>query len=342
MSSTSFVFRAFSLSLAGALLGCGGDARSASPPPPLTRTSGPQQAGAPLATLPALAEFTVDTSTVALAIDLPAQLYVEHDAAVVARSAGTIDSLFAELGDRVRVGQPLARMESTEQEIALASAEAAFENAGRAAVRARALTKSGFVTSADSEQAELQLRQTQIARRKSQNDVERTRVTAPFAGVVTARQARPKRFVAIGDTLFRVTEPAPLFARVRVPEASARALRVGDAASATALSGYSYAGRLIHAAPIIDAGSGTREVVLEINSAGALMAGSAVTMHLGREQRRVTSVPREAVAADGYVVVVENGRSTLRPVTLGRDIGGGRVEVLSGVAPGERLARPGR
>ena len=341
VSITSLGFRAVSMFLASVLLGCGGDARSANPPPRMS-LSQVTQAGAPIAALSSQAEFTVDTSTVALAIDLPAQLYVEHDAVVVARSAGTIDSLFAELGDRVRVGQPLARMESTEQDIALASADAAFENAGRAAVRARTLTKSGFVTPVDSEQAELQLRQTQIARRKAQNDVERTRVSAPFAGVVTMRQARPKRFVAVGDTLFRVTEPAPLFARVRVPEASARALKVGDVASATASNGFSYAGRLIHAAPMIDAGSGTREVVLEINSAGTLLAGSAVTMHLGREQRRVTSVPRVAVAADGYVVVVENGRSTLRPVTLGRDIGGGRVEVLSGVVLGERLARPGR
>jgi RND family efflux transporter MFP subunit len=341
VSITSFGLRAASMSLASALLGCGSDARSANPPHTASRSQ-VQQAGASIAALPTRAEFIVDTSTVALAIDLPAQLYVEHDAVVVARSAGTIDSLFAELGDRVRVGQPLARMESTEQEIALASADAAFDNAGRAAVRARALTKSGFVTPADSEQSELQLRQTQIARRKAQNDVERTRVTAPFAGVVTVRQARPKRFVAVGDTLFRLTYSGPLLARVRVPEASARALKVGDVTSATASNGYSYAGRVIHAAPMIDAGSGTREMVMEINSAGALMAGSAVTMHLGREQRRITSVPREAVAADGYVVVVENGRSSLRPVTLGRDIGGGRLEVLSGVAPGERLARPGR
>ena len=45
---------------------------------------------------------------------------------------------------------------------------------------------------------------------------------------------------------------------------------------------------------------------------------------------------------DGYVVVVENGRSTVRTVTVGRDVGSGRVEVLSGLSPGERLARPTR
>jgi hypothetical protein len=56
----------------------------------------------------------------------------------------------------------------------------------------------------------------------------------------------------------------------------------------------------------------------------------------------VTTVPREAVAPEGYVVVVENGRSTLRSVTVGREIGGGRVEIISGVSLGEHLAKPTR
>ena len=65
---------------------------------------------------------------------------------------------------------------------------------------------------------------------------------------------------------------------------------------------------------------------------GELLAGSSVVVRLGREARRVTTVPRAAVAPDGYVVVVENGRSTVRTVTLGRDVGNGRVEVLSGLS----------
>jgi RND family efflux transporter MFP subunit len=317
------------------LLGCGTEARSASP----------QQAGAPQGTTPpgARVEYTVDTATVQLPLELPAQLYVEHDAVIVARSAGTIDSLFAELGDRVRGGQLLARMESTEQEISLASAEASYENLTRMATRARTLTKSGGSTAADSEQVEFQLRQADIARRKTRRDVELTRIAAPFGGIVTARSARPSRYVSVGDTLFRVTEQSPLFARVRVPEASARVVRVGEAADVVTPGGESNSARVIHAAPFVDAASGTRELVVEVLRPRAdLLAGSSVIVRLGREPRRVTSVPRDAIAPEGYAIVVENGRSTLRPVTVGRDLGGGRVEVLSGLAPGERLARPSR
>ena len=310
---------------------CSGEARSASP----------QQAGAPMGAPTPVAEFTVDTSTVRLPLELPAQLYVEHDAVIVARSAGTIDGLFAELGDRVRPGQLLARLESANQSIALAGAEAAHENATRAVVRMRILKKGGGATAADSEQVEFQLREAEVEKRKAQRELELTRILAPFAGVVTARMARPSRFVAVGDTLFRVTEQAPLFARVRVPEAGARQLRVGDAASVAAGTGFDYAAKVVHAAPFIDAASGTREVVLELQRpGGALLAGSTVTVRLGREPRRVTSAPREAIAPEGYAVVVDNGRTTLRPVTVGRDVGNGRVEVLSGLSAGERLARP--
>ena len=311
---------------------CSGEARSAT-----TR-----DAGSP-AGRPAAAEFSVDTATVRLPLELTAQLYVEHDAVVVARSAGTIDGLYAELGDRVSAGQLLARLESTDQGIALAGADAAFESMTRTAARTRLLKQGGGATAADSEQVEFQLRQADVQRRKALRDVELTRVAAPFAGVVTARLARPRRFVEVGDTLFRVTESAPLFARVRVPEMGARQLRVGDTAAVTTGTGFDYAARIVHTAPFVEPGSGTREVVLQITRpAGALLAGSSVTVRLGREPRHVVTAPREAIAPDGYAVVVDNGRSTLRPVTIGRDVGNGRVEILSGLASGERLARPPR
>ena len=310
---------------------CSGEARSATA----------EQAGAPKAAPASAAEFTVDTATVRLALELPAQLYAEHDAVVVARSAGTIDGLNAELGDRVSAGQLLARLESADQAIALAGAEAAYESMTRTAARTRLLKKGGGATAADSEQVEFHLRQAEVQRRKAQRDLELTRVTAPFAGVVTARLARPRRFVDVGDTLFRVTEPAPLFARVRVPEAGARQLRVGDSATISAGTGFDYAARIVHAAPFVDAGSGTREVVLQVTRpGGALLAGSTVTVRLGHEPRHVVTAPRVAIASDGYAVVVDNGRSTLRSVTVGRDVGDGRVEILSGLSSGERLARP--
>jgi hypothetical protein len=45
------------------------------------------------------------------------------------------------------------------------------------------------------------------------------------------------------------------------------------------------------------------------------------------------------VARDGYALVWDEGRTTLRAVTLGADLDGDRVEVVSGIAAGEKVAR---
>ena len=62
-------------------------------------------------------------------------------------------------------------------------------------------------------------------------------------------------------------------------------------------------------------------------------------MRLGAERRQVVTVPRNAVGPEGYALVWDDNRTTLRAVTLGSDLSGGRVEVVSGLAPGEQVVR---
>jgi len=290
-------------------------------------------------TAQASAGILVDTTTVQAPLQLPAQLYVEHDAVVVARAAGNVDSVLADLNDRVNGGAPLALLESADQQIALAQADASFDNSSKAVVRARLMTKAGGITVADSEQVELQYRQADLARRKARRDVELTKVAAPFSGVVTARYARAGRFVNVGDTLFRVTETAPLMARVRVPEATAASVHVGDHATVSNDDGVTAGAVVASAAPVIDAASGTREVVLRVGETSRLIPGASVTVRLGAQRRHVVAIPRDAVAAGGFVLVVEGAGTALRPVTLGADLGDGRVEIVNGLSLGERIAR---
>ena len=104
--------------LLGLLAGCGG-AKDAPRAPVETATGTPDPATLVVA----------DTVTVELPLTLPAQLYVEHDAALYARSAGIIEAIQADLGSRVEAGQVLARLESADQEIALAQARERHSNA---------------------------------------------------------------------------------------------------------------------------------------------------------------------------------------------------------------------
>lgn len=283
---------------------------------------------------------TADTTTVEVPLALPAQLYVEHDAAVYARSAGIIEAILADLGTRVKAGQLLARLESTDQAIALSQARERHANTKVQVERQRALKTAGVVTQADSERVELEFREAELALQKAQREFDLTRVVAPFEGVVTGRAARIGRLVASGDSLFRVTALAPVLAAVRVPETPAFGIRIGAEAEVAGPRGESARARVVRASPVIDAGSGTREVVLQLVGGVRLPPGSSVTVRLGAESRRVVAIPREAVG-DGYALVWDADRTTLRQVTVGSPLPGDRIEIVSGLQPGEQVVRAG-
>jgi RND family efflux transporter MFP subunit len=288
----------------------------------------------------AISLVTADTVTVEIALSLHAQLYVEHDASIYARSQGIVETILVDLGTRVAAGQLLARLESADQSIALAQARDRHGDAVVQAERQRALKTAGVVTQADSERVELDLRAATLALQKAQRDYDLTRIVAPFGGVVTGRSARIGRLVASGDSLFHLTALSPVLAAVRLPETSAFGIKLGAEADVLGPRGEKARARVVRASPVIDPASGTREVVLQLVAGDRLPPGSSVTLRIGSETRRVIAVPREAIG-EGYALVWDSDRTSLRQVTVGGDLPGERVEVVSGLAPGEKVVRTG-
>lgn len=282
---------------------------------------------------------SADTATVEIPLALPSQLYVEHDATIYARSPGVVESIMVDLGSRVSAGQSLARLESVDQQIALAQAEEKFANTKQSVERQRALKAAGVVTVADSERVEFEHREATLRLRQAQRDLELTRIVAPFSGVVTGRKARLHRLVSAGDTLFRLSALGPVLAAVHVPEPAANGLRIGATGHVVGNGGAAAQARIVRASPTIDAASGTREIILQLAAGHRLTPGSSVTVRLGSAPRHVITIPRTAVDDEGYALVWSDERTTLRALTLGTPLDGDRVEVVSGLVPGEKVVR---
>ena len=303
--------------------------------------SAPPDAKAPTTTIPT-SSMLVDTATVTSPRSFTGQVYVEHDVAVAARAAGMIDSLSVQLGSEVRSDAVMASIEHRAQEIELARAQVVVDRARNARLRSRALSPSGGVAVADSERVEEDLREAELALLKARREMDLTRVVAPFSGRVMARYVRPRQLVAVGDTLFRVVETSPLLVRVRVDDATATSVRIGDRATIVAANGVTRdQARVLFTAPALDAASGTREVILRLDGV-RFLSGQSVTAEMGSERRHVLVAPRAGLSPEGFALVVDDARTTLRPVVLGVAVDGDRVEIVSGLSAGERLAPPRR
>jgi len=171
-------------------------------------------------------------------------------------------------------------------------------------------------------------------------------VRAPFAGVVTVRNIDTGVLVNEGTTLlYRVAQTDRLRTYLNVPQADARSVRVGQAASVEIpdMPGHKFGGMVARTANALDAATRTLLVEVQVpNPTGELMPGEYAEVDL--------SVPRQdppllipgdtlVVRSDGpqVAVVAADGTVHFTRIQLGRDFGD-RLEVLSGVKEGQQIA----
>jgi len=99
-----------------------------------------------------------------------------------------------------------------------------------------------------------------------QLEVEKTRIAAPFSGLVARRYVREGQSVSKGDRLFWVTAEAPLLMRFTLPEryfGRVRRLQQFEITSPD-VPGEKHQSRVKEISPVIDPSSGTFEVLVEL------------------------------------------------------------------------------
>ena len=130
-----------------------------------------------------------------------------------------------------------------------------------------------------------------------------TRVTAPFAGVITRRNVDVGDLIdASGKTLFVLTQTDPLRVYVNVPQSYAQLVRPGQKVVVTQaeLRGQTFAGEVARTAASIDAATRTMQVEIALpNSDGALLPGAYVQVALPLAGSRTLVVPTNVLLFRG-------------------------------------------
>lgn len=256
-----------------------------------------------------------------------ADVIARNDSTLTAEVAAKVARIGAETGSRVKAGRVLVELDPADYRLALeqaraqaSAARARAEQAQARLLRARQLNADRYVSDDElaaleaetaGARAEAQVRE--AARAVAERALAKTRITAPFDGVVLERMAQVGSAVAPGTPLLRIVDMARPEVEARLPAEQAMALE--KAAEATlALDGGDWPLRLLRISGAVDAASRTRVARLAFTGE-APAPGSSGTLRWA--QPGGWRVPADLLVrrGDDYgVFVVDSGRARYVPL----------------------------
>jgi len=267
--------------MAWAVAGCDNSSVASSPkaPPPAPAA----QPSAP----PAAAKTTEPG-------DILSVLSVEHQVDVPTQTDGVVAEIIKDEGSSVRAGEILARLDdrsiTAELEKAQADRRVAQNNVSYqdAEVKAKAanyrrqqqLRQYGLSSEADLEHAEFEakgsefdlaswkanLEKSQAEIRRLEAELDKTKIRAPFAGMVGHRYIRMGQGVSKSDKCFRISQLSPLLVQFQVPESSGRRPERGATVSLSLVgdSNRALTARIVNVGPTVDPSSDSYNVTARL------------------------------------------------------------------------------
>jgi len=288
--------------------------------------------------------FTVESGTIARTLQLTGSVEPQRHAQLASPAEGPIANLRVREGDRVRAGEPLvsigrkdavdARIVSLREE--LSEVEENLRRIDR-------LVESGAVPGERLDEARTRRERARAALVAAEEAARDYTIRAPWDGVVSRAHVRDGDFVTPRSTLLELYDPIGLVIIAAVPERDAAAVRTGMSVTATldAHPGASFVARILRVHPYLEERTRTRTIEVEITDAVDLLPGMFARLRVPLETASAaTIVPIEALVvspAGGRVVfAVQEGKAVRRPVETGIE-DGGRVQILTGIEPGEKV-----
>ena len=253
-------------------------------------------------------------------------------------------------GQTVARGQVLVELKTTEQDAALAQAQAREVQARRAYERWRTLGEQGYASTAAVDQFEAAWKTARADVAAAEARLGDRVIRAPFAGVVGLSDIAPGAVINPGAAIVTLDDLSAVRVDFQVPDRFLSAVREGQALTATvdAWPDARFSGRIIRLDTRIDERTRALTARSEFSSAeGRLKPGMMLRVGVSQGSRTGLALPESAVAVQGegasvFVAVEEGGRMTVqqKPVRAGlrQD---GWVEILEGVTPADRVVADG-
>jgi len=261
---------------------------------------------------------------------------------IAPQSPSRIQKIYVEVGDFVRAGQIVAKMD----EVSLNQSKLSMANDSLEYSRIKKLYEQGGVSKSDFDAMELKYN---VTRSQYQNLLENTILRSPVSGVITARNYDQGDMYG-GSPIYVVEQITPVKLYVGISEMDYTRVKKNDTVTLTAdaLPGKTFTGRIARIYPTIDAATHTFTAEVNVaNSDRLLRPGmyARVTVNFGSNHSIV--VPDDCVVKQQgsgvRSVFVLQADNTVKEivVTLGRHFGT-EYEILSGVAEGDKVVVKGQ
>lgn len=287
----------------------------------------------------------VATVVVERTVPLIGALFANEEVTLEAEVEGRIVALAADMGDQVRAGEILVRLDDAALQAALREVEAQLEKARADAKRAQVLRGEGIMAGEEADRMRTDATVLEARRDALKVRIERTVIRSPLDGAIADRKVSAGEVVKSGEPFYRIVQNDPVKMRTPVPERFASILRVGEEVRlrVDAYPDRVFLGHVTRVNPTSE--DSNRSITIEAvlpNPEGLLKPGFFAKGDLVYDQHgEALAVPQAALVTFAGVTklfVVADGKADARVVRPGAVLPDDRLVIEDGVAIGERVA----
>jgi len=281
-----------------------------------------------------------ETGEIYQSIVVPGHIVSRRQVAIQSARAGRLAAVPVSRGDRVRAGQLLARLDDRESpahlervQVDLANARENISLAERTWERLRRAYEKGAVAERFVKDAEVKLQAARVhasvvmkEARNTTLGLEKQKITAPFTGMITHRQAEIGQWITPANSLFVLADEAQREIEVQVDTADSSSVLVGQVVLVTsdAFPGLEWRETVTRLGTVVEREANTNSVKVFISlgaQAPDLRLGQTVDAEIRTAGNpHVIKVPFEALLnreGQVYLAVLQDGQVRMKPVMTG-------------------------